>query len=493
MMKALCTILLLLSASLVSAQDVVFDHPLELPRSLKDQRGCYPIVDSKTGRIYLVLFNHKAVNTLILKSDFTFLTERTDEKPSDLKEILGHAVDSTHLSLFFNTASSSKITRLKLNLANGEKQIDRLEVGDSNEKYLSSFSIDNKFLVLQAVKNSDVLSLYAYNGDIALPAIRYDFTGTKFSLEEGDVLETILRQTKPEFLESNIPNPLEVASAKTKLFKTDSSLLLTLDNEHYRTTVLTLPLHGQPGSVKFFNHGFIDCEGSLTYSSNSYVNTNILYQFKVCQTGMAVTIANLKTGAVTKTFTVQRDGEINFKNTDIIQEGSETNPEAKRELNKTKQFLRKCSYSNAAISVYPQRDEMVMLVGSYKELSRGGAGMPMYTPGSQISTPGGTITTPGSYNPVYTGYGASRFSKAVYFKSKLKNSTFEHSPGLVFDDAFKRIKKYSEVHIQAKNYTSAGDITSEPLIAETVFRNNDRYYLGYYEKEKKKYVIREFR
>lgn len=492
-MKTLLPFMLVLHVSLLSAQDVVFTHPLELPRSLRDQRGCYPIVDSETGQTFLILFNHKSINTLTLKSDFSFLREQTDEKPADSKEILGHAVDTAHLSLFFNTASSSKITRLKINLLTNEKQIDRLEVGNADEKYLNSFSVDNKFMVLQGRKNSDFISLYVYDGEKQVKASQYDFSGNKFSLEQKYWLDAILRESKPEFIEAKLPNPLEITSAKTKVFKRGNSLVLTLDNEKYRTTVLTLPLDGTRGNAKFFNHGFIDCETALTYSSNSYVNDSILYQFKVCQTAMGITITNLNTGAVVKTFTVQREGEIDFKNSDIIQEGSETNPDAKRELSKTKQFLRKCSYSNAALSVFPQKDEIVMVVGSFKEITRGGPGVPMYTPGNTISTPGGTITTPGSYNPVYTGYGASRFSKAVYFKSKLKSTTFDHSPGLVFDDAFKKIRKYSEVHLQEKNYMGAGDITLDPLVAETLFKKEDRYYLGYYEKDKKQYILREFR
>ncbi|HEY0654312.1 MAG TPA: hypothetical protein VGD65_14330 [Chryseosolibacter sp.] len=492
-MKTLLTIIALVPAFCAFSQDIVFDHPMELSRSLKEQRGCYPVVDAKTGNIHLILYNHKSINVLTVGGDFSFKGERMDDRPADTREILGHALTGNQLCIFFNTSASSKITRLKLNLETSEKEIDRLEIGGDKEKYITSFSVDDNFVVMQALRNSNELILYTYSAKQELSRVTHDFSGQKFSLEEGDALETILRQWRPEFIESKIPNPLEITSAKTKVFQSDSSLILTLDNEKYRTAVVSLPFDGTKGAVKFFNHGFIDCGESVLYSSNSYLHQNFLYQFKVCQNAMGVTISSVASGDVIKKYTVQREGEIDFKNTDIIQEGSETNADARRELSKTKQFLRKCSYSNAAISVYPQRDEIVMVVGSFKEITRGGPGIPMYSPGTQISTPGGTITTPGSYNPVYTGYGAYKFSKAVYFKSKLKNSTFDHSPGLVFDDAFKKIKNYSEVHIQEKNYMSAGDISSVPLIAETLFKRNERYYLGYYDKENKRYVLREFR
>lgn len=493
-MKTLLSIALLMLALPAFPQDIVFDHPMELGRSLKDRRACYPVVDTQTGNAYLIVYNHKSITTMSLKADFSFLSDRVDERPDDTQEILGHAVDGTHLIVFFNTTSSSKITRLKLSLTGNGTETDRIEVGASNERYLNSFSIDNKFMVLQSIKNTNDLVLHSFAADGTLASTKYDLSAYKFSLEEGDDLATILKQSRPEYIEAKIPNPLEVASSKAKIFKNDSALVLTVDNEKYRTSLISLPLTHGKASAKFINDGFIDCDQSLTYSSNSYIYQNLLYQFKVCQTAMTVTISELASGKVVKTFAVQREGEINFKNTEIIQEGSETDADAKRELSKTKQFLRKCSYSNAAISVFPQRDEIVMVVGSFKEISRGGPGMMgMSAPGTTMSTPGGTVTMPSSYNPVYVGYGAYKFTKAVYFKSKLKPATLEHSPGLVFDDAFRRIKKYSEVHLQEKNYMSAGDITSVPLIAETLFKKGDWYYLGYYDKEKKQYTLREFR
>jgi hypothetical protein len=149
---------------------------------------------------------------------------------------------------------------------------------------------------------------------------------------------------------------------------------------------------------------------------NSFLSEDKLYYVCADEKSLSLVINNFSDGKEIARFSAGREEEIAFKNTPILQDGGGTiySANAKRELDKTKQFLKKLLAGRAVITAYRnQYNQCEITVGAYKQMQ---------------STSGGW-TSFGGGAPVYTGGVSSSWKRVTRFKSIIDTKTLEHISG----------------------------------------------------------------
>jgi hypothetical protein len=186
---------------------------------------------------------------------------------------------------------------------------------------------------------------------------------------------------------------------------------------------------------------------------------------------LCIQVVDLYTGAINKSFVANREDEISFKNTPIIQEGGQYSFGTPRELSKTKQLLRKMVNGDAVITATMNYNNQIeLIVGSFTQMRSGGGGVMMMgggvAGGPMIMVPTG-------------GFSRSGWVKSARFKTLLNANTFEHVNGEIGNSINEKIEYYT-----------AG--IKIPAEAENLFMTGGRYYHTYYNKDERKLVILKF-
>ena len=146
-----------------------------------------------------------------------------------------------------------------------------------------------------------------------------------------------------------------------------------------------------------------------------------------------------------------------------------------KELNKTRQLLRKMASSNIGISAYENKQGGIELtIGAYEVKSNSSMGMMM--PGIPIASVGAMTV---SYSPMMMALSGHKFSKSVYFKVLIDNQTFRHKKGNVGDNVFEKIASFSD------------DLLIAP-VCETIFRMKGAFYYGYYNPDKHMFTLKKY-
>lgn len=489
MKKTLLLSVLLVSSIKLYSQKVVFEKDIHLTSFIDNKREAFPVVNSEKNEMALFLIDNKVINSLLIDENFELVNSFTIDRPVGItQEILGHSADSYGYHLFFTNGRKTKFYTRSIDISGNNYQGRHQDIKLKGEKFLESVSYKNKFYLLTVKKRSSVLKLYVFEGNKLQRTEIFDFSAHRFSETEFPELFYALQDGislgKTNFsvqkIDINNPNPLDIASKANKIYYYDNKLFLTIDNGHLVTKIVTIDLQDFTSSVKFYEQGNPVCDRILI-KSNSYLYNDILYQITGCKDELYYSVLDMRSGTLLKDFTIYREEEIPFKNTPLIQEGGTTIfvQGETRELNKTKQILRKITASDVGISVYPVQNRLELTVGGYKEVNTGGGGAPMMMPRS-ISTPYGSASVPTyHYNPTMYGFSKYANTRTVYFKSLLDESTYDHVPGEIKYNAYDRIKAYQE------------KIRNE-INTETIFKVGDMYIFGYYKRGDKKYYLRGF-
>ena len=192
---------------------------------------------------------------------------------------------------------------------------------------------------------------------------------------------------KLTFIDKQLITNADDAVSKNKMYLSNDTLTLTIDNVYLDTKIFTLNLSNNNLSYKSISHEVerdsvgeiitvVDSSVDLMEKSyNSIIIDNILYHLFVSPILLKLSATNLINEQllfVNKTFVPQ---DINYKNTKIIQEGTSASSTETKELN-TEQLLRKILRGSAVLSGTRNNSSQHQLtIGGYKHLeSNSGAG-----------------------------------------------------------------------------------------------------------------------
>jgi hypothetical protein len=420
------------------------------------------------------------------------ISELKVDRPKGLyKTLLGSSYRELKYNLFFTNEARNAfcIKTIDLGKSNYSEAILSLTLKD--EKLLETICHRNQFYMLTVKKKSSIIKIYTFDFDAQSQVKELDFSGHAFSGSKYSNLSDVLHESVSPFvltsnvyrIDNNSPSTLDLASRENKIYTREDQFILTIDNDLSETKILIIDLKDYRGSVKTYRQVKSVCEDPFYTKSNSYLYENYLFQIKGCNEELQFSVIDLLTDSLIKSVKVTEEEEITFRNSPLFQEGGTTVfvQGKKKELETTKQILRKIADSNIGITVYNTSDTLELTLGGYLEVKQNNFGGPMVsTPGTTISTPSGTVYMPGrSYNPTMNSYNSFKKKRSIYFKSLLNSTDFEHLSGEAKRNAFDKIKDFTN---------SLGSNIS----SETVFRVEDYYVLGYYNTLDKKYLLLKF-
>jgi hypothetical protein len=478
--KLLISLLFLCAFHLSYGQDVIFDKPINFKGS-KDH-DAYPVINDSTGNMVMFLFDRAIVHAIFLDKDYNIMSELESARPkpeSTYEEILGCGISKGVYTVFFSSSNHKSFAAVSFDFQ--QKKTSQLTIKfpfKKEERYIGSICHKGAFYFLTATE-PDLVKVYSLVTPNEFKSRETSFPKGKFGNSAKTTLYHVLTKDDIISVDNRVPVPLDIATRRVKLYAYNNKIVLTINDYLFGTSVIDFNSKTLAGGLKFYNQAPVYCGDMELWKANAYICDNHLYQMKVCPMELAVTVTDMERDTVLNTLKLTRDGELTFANSPIlVKRGYYVN---EGELSKPKQLLRKVSMNDAGISAIGTPDGIELTIGGLKEISSGGGGGGggMMMPGVPISTPYGNFTTPPAYNPTFYGYNSYKTSISFYFKSLLDNSTYQHKPGAVKDNAFDKIEKFT------------GPIEKK-ITAETIFKKEGIYVLGYYFKPDDKYILRMF-
>lgn len=464
------------------------EQDIYLRSYLSDRRDVYPIVDDLSDTIALFLIDSDTINAQTYNKTYESLDSYKCPRPNGkFNTLIGNTVGNHKYNLFFTNKRKKEflIKSIDCNNHSSSEQIVPFKL--RKEDYIESVCYKKKLYILSRIHLSSIYKLRVWEGTKLASCIEHDFTNilTVNSIPDritDDIYDTPSTTTisKIKRIECNNPNPLDITSETNKLYCYDNKIILSFDNEKDKTILITIDLNKYTYTTKNYNQDTLKNASRLNTLSNSYIQDNKLYQLIVNKTGMSFSVHSLTNDSLLKTYRAKRDDEISFKNSALLQEFSESGfGAAERELDKTKQVVRKLLAGSIGISAYENSGKLEVLIGGIKESPSTGSMLAMGLVGA-VAVP---LLSGGAYYaiPNYTmnSYSSYTNSRSVYFKCLFDKESLDHADGIPDPNPFDKIKAFIST-------------IKTPQSTQTIFKVNDYYVLGYYSPNEKKYYLRKF-
>lgn len=370
---------------------------------------------------------------------------------------------------------------------------DSLKVVDlplvmKDQIFLDTFSLGDIFYLLSLSKINNTISLFEIANSTIID--KYNFSFENINLKE-ELFETDLFAKKsifkliPEFALSN----LNTTHYSSKMYYNSDSLTFTFEKE-WGTKIWSIRFNDKKlrGYESRIQKPLID----FYTKSNSFVSNGFLYQCQADLDSIVLEIKNLHNGKLVGSFYSGSKEPISFSSSEIRQDGGASifSPTT-RILKKTKQLLRKISYSTIAISVDRNTsDQEIVTIGSYQEKQSIPYHGPSVSGSRTIDSPYGSVTpTTMTHSNAYAfGYNNYHLTKSAYFNMVIDSS----SKVIIEEDnlylsSWKKIRDY-ENSIAFPKITRAFVPPEVPL----VYKLDDKYLYGHFSSKERVYEIKYF-
>jgi len=353
------------------------------------------------------------------------------------------------------------------------------------EKWLEAVSYQNQFYLLTMPKDASIIKLTQFSDPQAPATHEFHFSSFPFHDPYHNTLYGTLNESVSTFgsaprvqkIDIDNPNPLDLTSSWKKLYCFNDKIYISLDNNVATTSLISFDLKDMTSEVSYFDKAKIPFGELYNVGSNSFLTKDKLFQIKASKRAISLQITDLASGIVLQEMQTEEKGDIEFKNTPLIQEGgtSMIMQGAEQELSKTKQILRKISNSDIGLSVYSGGEQLELTLGGFKEVERtqnlGGM-----MPGMGIPLGGGFF-----FDPTMLAYASYTNTRAVYFKTLLDSKELSHIPG--------EILRSSNIFDYIRTFDENQDFN---VIIKTIFKVDDYFVLGYYHDDDNQYILRKF-
>ncbi len=477
---------LLLEFNVVLSQEMVFEREMPL-KSAEDRGTVLPIVGpDKMPTLFLL--DKSEIWSLALDEDFQQRHEYATPRPkAGFQNLLGYTTEGYAHHLFFTNGNRNQFLVQTIDVAAKESTSKVLGVKLKREVILEAISHAGKFYLLTVKKQTSLLGFYEFEAGELKQHKEYDFSYYRFTKGSSpDLYSALIRNTgsfQTELvvsqIDTNSPIPLEMGATESKLYVLNDKIFITIDNAPGFTKMITLDLNTYEYGFDLIGHGSTTCDDNSRKRSNSFLTSEALYQVMACKAGISFRVKDLETSELMTEYAATQDEQIAFRNGPVRQEGSLVvwTSGKEKEIEETNEFLRKISSSEVGMSVYQVAGKIILMIGGYRE-EHSPAGGQAWTPGTTISTPYGNAYFPTTYNPLMDSYVTYTTTRAVYFKSVLDSSSYEHLDDELGEMAYDKMKEFE-------------DSISE-MSLKTVFRIGDAYLFGYYDKKKGTYALYKF-
>lgn len=473
------TLLTLLFPSICFSQEVVNSISIDL----KKNRDVFQIVDYAKNEVAFFLSDEAKVKAILLDQNMQIVDSLTNERPNKkvYKNMIGYCGDAGNTRLFWSSSDFKEIFTQNFHFETRKITTQSYQMAFKDERILQKFSEKEYFYILTIVKNSNILKLYSFGdeGKIEVKAIdltgfhffkAYDYQRTNFY----GVLEENLLPFENAFslqkISADNPTSLTDSAKKRKCYSNANEIIITIDSNIDYTQLIILNLTDFTASekiIKKVNIPYLQYKSEI--NSNSFVFDNKVYEVKFSSDKFILSLKDFNDTLI-KEYSVSGDDSIDFKNSLILQEGSDFG--GKRVLENTSQFIRKVNNSNMGLSCYSIGNNTLITLGSVSEKQQSSA-MIM---GGMFGL-AGVLLTYAITNPTMESFNSYSNRKVVKIDC-LFDKEMNHITGELKPLAFDKIRTFFD--------------KSSNISSQTIYKLNNYYYLGCYDNNLKEYIIRKF-
>lgn len=480
MIKKILLTYLFFNSLLSFSQEIVSSTPVEFKKNL----DVFQTVNNENNKVTLFFSDKLKVKAIQLNEKMQVADSISIERPNTkiYKYMIGYNISDNNTRLFWSSPNNDDIFSQLFDFNTRKIDTKQYTLALKNEKVLQQFSENDNFYILSVIKKSNTLKLHIFdkNGNYSEKTISLDgFHFFKLNYIKSDlygVLEQNLLAFEPPFslpdINVNNPTSLNDAAKRRKCYFDKKQLVITIDLNVDFTQLIIIDLEKFTASEKIIKSTSISKLSSSGFqkkiSSNSFYVDRKLYQIKTSSDEFYFTIKDLE-GNVIKEYTTTSDTPIEFKNSEISQEGGDFS--GSRTLETSSQFLRKINNLNTGITCYH--------IGENTLVTFGGISGPQQTGGQVVMGQFGfvgSIIGETFFNPTMSNFNSYANRKVVKIDG-LFDKEGNHIKGDLQPLAFDKIRTFFD-----KN---------DNVSSQILFKINE-YYTGYYDTKTKEYIIRKF-
>lgn len=440
--------------------------------NFENVKQSFNISDSATGNFAIFIEDSSSLFGFLFDPDYKIIGRViAPDLSSKFESIVGYQINGKEITLLMNTSNGRSYGVVSFNFETGFGTSKELEFKIRGEKFIEAVNYQNTIYLLTIPKLSSQINIYSFN-DIENPSL------TEVLFEENDFLDRKNRPTriydiiyKSEIsqVEPNVPNSLEITSREFKIYRDKNIVTLTSDKYSEFTYVVTLDLLTKERvSVKRIEKQTID-GFKMGIRTNSFMQDGKLFQLVANTDALKFQVVDLVSEEIMKAYSLTDEDELFFKNSPITLQGGEF--QAYRELKRTNQFLRKISTGDIGISIYKPQNNYQITMGSTAEKENGYVIL-----GGALGGLAGSIIA-ASINQLSTSYALYKNTKSVKITG-LFAEDLTHVSGEIPKNTFDLLKEIIQ--------------DEKGITAETLFKIDDAFIWGHYNKKEKAYLLLKF-
>lgn len=475
-MKKLLFALALLITSISFSQELVKSVPLKVAK----KSDVFQVVDSEKKQVLLFFSNKDGVKTIRFNDNFELLDSLSGNRPyQEYDDIIGYSISNNKYYSYWASSNSKEIAYQCFDFENKKIEFKTYQLEFIKEKPIEKITVNNVFYLITILKNTSTLNFYVFK-DGKMDKKSIDLSGKTFIDGENkktNLWDLVSRGTEfqPSLNIQNIlnetPPSLTFSANKRKAYVNGSNLIFTFDENTGFTQVLNFNLNDFSVEQKSYSQSYVEETEFGGLESNSFLLSDKIVQLKLNSNLMKLSVKDLE-GNVLKEYDAYAEKEINFKNSEIIQENGKI--KNTRVLDNSNQLLRKIYNLNPSISCYSLNDKVYLTLGSVSLVQNNNAAM--Y--GGMIgSFTGALIGAAISSNYSVNNLNSYEKRKVVYVNCLFDND-FNHIDGKLKKLAFDELRVFAD--------------NNDYLVCQTVFRLSSTLFYGGYDREKSNYSFYKF-
>jgi hypothetical protein len=353
------------------SQSFVSEINVNIPKKAE----AFQFQDTETKNTFLFFDNKEIISSYKLDENLRVVDSiQTNKEKEKIESVIGYAKKESIYYTYWSSKDKKTIYVLSYDFEKKESYVAPINFDIGKEYLINKIVIQNKFYIVTATKNTNNIHFYCFTDKtfskktISLnDCVFYDYQQNKISFY--DLVSKIAMSTYGGVQNISEDNPasLVFASRDKKSYVKDNSLIFAFDNNKNYTQFLRINLDDYKYEYKLFSQPYFEVkEGSTeTHLSNSFFVNDNLIQLKTNLSVLTISIKDMNKTEI-KNLNILLDKEIDFKNSDIIQESMSIRNT--RILDKSKKFLRRMAFSNLAASCYFENDTYYLTLGSASDV-----------------------------------------------------------------------------------------------------------------------------
>lgn len=280
------------------------------------------------------------------------------------------------ITVVLKNNSNDSLQSIIYNIKNTQKTTYTTPFNKKNKIYACTINTGDNCYFISAGKKIPFLSVVSFENEGKTKETIFELNkdlGT--NLTDNEMLAALLtnnggfnRFANFAVVDKNLETNANSAVFKNKIYTKNDNLILSVDDNPDKTRIFTLNLINNScnyQAVRYSN--FKKSSISALYTqSNSIIVENTLYHLVATSDNLKITALNLNSRDTLIKYLVNKNDDINFKNTEIFKENTKTFDKDIKKI-KTNQLLAKIANNNAVISGFKNKDGIHQItVGGYQ-------------------------------------------------------------------------------------------------------------------------------